>query len=143
MISPRQYEACNIEFDAELSRCARAMGARFLVHQDLGATAHLASYARLHPVHALDVGQDTDFAEAARLFPGASANCIIFPSWIASTPADGIRSELTRLLRAGLAFESFTFSIFEVDPALAQGKIFEFSDIFRQCAESVSREATE
>lgn len=67
-------------------------------------------------------------------------------AWIsesASTPADGIRSELTRVMRAGLAFESFTFSIVEVDPALAAGKIFEFSDISRQCAQSVSREATE
>lgn len=142
MISPRQYEACNLAFDGELSRYAASIGARFLVHQDSGATAHLGNYARLLPVHALDFGQDTDFHEAARLFPGASANCIVFPSWIASSTAQEIRSELTRIMRVGLSLESFTFSIFEVDPVLAAGKIFEFSEIFRQCAESVSREGT-
>jgi hypothetical protein len=94
-------------------------------------------------VHALDFGQDTDFVEAARFFPGASANCIVFPGWISSSTTEEMRSELTRIMRAGLSMKSFTFSIFEVDPALAQGKIFEFSDIFRQCAESVSREGTQ
>jgi len=142
MISPRQYEACNLAFDGELSRYAASIGARFLVHQDSGATAHLGNYARLLPVHALDFGQDTDFHEAARLFPGASANCIVFPSWIASSTAEEVRSELTRIMHVGLSLESFTFSIFEVDPVLAAGKIFEFSEIFRQCAESVSREGT-
>jgi hypothetical protein len=142
MISPRQYEACNLSFDGKLSRYAASIGARFLVHQDSGATAHLRNYARLAPVHALDFGQDTDFTEASRLFPGASANCIIFPSWISSTPVEEITAELARIMRAGLSLRSFTFSIFEVDPALAAGKIFEFFDIFRRCAESVSQEET-
>ncbi len=140
MISPSQYEACNLAFDMELSRYAGSIGAQFLVHQDSGATAHLRNYARLAPVHTLDFGQDTDFVEAARLFPGTSANCIVFPSWIASSTAEEIRAELTRIMRAGLSLKNFTFSVFEVDPALAAGKIFEFDEIFRRCAESVSRE---
>lgn len=46
-------------------------------------------------------------------------------------------------MRAGLSMKSFTFSIFEVDPALAAGKIFEFNDIFQACAERVSREGAQ
>jgi len=140
MISPRQYESCNLPFDAELSGYAESIHARFLVHQDSNVNPHLAAYARLGAVAALDVGQDTDFEEAARRFPGASANCILFPSWIASTPLEEIRAELARLMRAGLAFPRFTFSIFEVDPALAAGRIHQFVEVFRQCAETASRE---
>jgi hypothetical protein len=140
MISPRQYAACNLAFDQELSRYAASLGAEFLVHQDSAVTAHLSNYARLEPVGALDVGQDTDFTEAARLFPDAAASCILFPSWIASTPAGEMEAELTRLMRAGRRFRSFTFSIFEVDPALAAGKINDFHEVFRRCAETVSRE---
>lgn len=141
MIGPRDYARCNEDYDRELADLARSLGARFLVHQDSGATPHLEGYARLGRVHGLDVGQDTDFARASRLFPHATVNCILFPSWIRSTPAEAIREELLRLMRAGLAFPEFTFSIFEVDPDLAAGKIFEFHDLFRACAEQVSREA--
>ncbi len=141
MISPAQYEACNAPSDRELSAFARSIGARFLVHQDSGATPHLENYARLVPVHGLDIGQDTDFEKAARLFPGVSANCILFPGWIGSTALEGIREELSRLMRAGRGFSEFTFSILEVDPVLAQGRIFEFVDIFRACAERESEGA--
>ena len=123
-----------------MSRYAASIGAEFLEHQDSAVTPHLPNYARLHPVGALDVGQDTDFSEAARLFPDATASCILFPSWIASTPAGEMESELTRIMRAGRRFRSFTFSIFEVDPALAAGKIHEFHEMFRRCAETVSLE---
>jgi hypothetical protein len=68
-------------------------------------------------------------------------NCILFPSWIRSTPAELIREELARLMRAGLAFTDFTFTILEIDPDLAAGKIFAFHDIFRRCAEAVTSEA--
>jgi hypothetical protein len=141
MIGPADYARCNESFDRELAEFARSLGARFLVHQDSGATPHLEGYARLGRVHGLDVGQDTDFAAAARRFPAAAANCILFPSWIRATPADGIREELLRLMRTGLAFADFTFSIFEVDPGLAEGKIFEFYDLFRACAQKVGLEA--
>jgi hypothetical protein len=140
MISPRQYEACNLGFDRELSAFAASIGAQFLVHQDSSVTPHLSHYARLGPVGALDVGQDTDFSEAARLFPGAAVSCILFPSWIASTSIGDMEAELTRLMRVGRRFRSFTFSIFEVDPALAAGKINVFHGAFRRCAEAVSRE---
>ena len=135
MISPRQYAECNADFDRELGGYAASIGARFLVHQDSDTTPHLANYRALGRVHGLDFGQDTDFQRAATLFPEASVNCILFPSWIASTPIEGIREELSRLMRIGRAFADFTFSIFEVDPTLAQGRIFEFYDIFRECAE--------
>jgi len=140
MISPRQYEACNLAFDAELSAHAASIRAKFLVHQDSNAAPHLANYARLGAVAELDFGQDTDFDEAARRFPRAAVNCILFPSWIAATSLDEIRAELSRLMRAGRAFPRFTFSIFEVDPALAAGRIYEFTEVFRQCAETASRE---
>jgi hypothetical protein len=141
MIGPAQYAACNAAFDRELADFARGIGARFLVHQDSDVTPHLDGYAGLGPVHGLDVGQDTDFAVAARLFPGASVNCILFPAWLRSTPAEGIREELTRLMRAGLAFPDFTFTILEIDPDLAAAKIFAFHEIFRRCAEEVTRKA--
>jgi len=140
MIGPRQYAELNAAFDRELAAFARSIGARFLVHQDSDVTPHLAGYARLGAVHGLDVGQDTDFDAAALLFPGASANCILFPSWIRSTPPEGIREELTRLMRVGRKFADFTFTILEIDPDLAAGKIFEFHEIFRRCAEAVTRE---
>jgi hypothetical protein len=142
MISPRQYEVCNLDFDSELCGRAAAIRAAFLVHQDSDVTPHLSNYARLGAVSELDFGQDTDFARAAGLFPGASANCILFPSWVAATPLSEIRAELHRLMQAGRAFKRFTFSIFEVDPALAAGKIYEFTEVFRQCAETASREGT-
>jgi len=135
MISPRHYAECNLDFDRELSGYAARIGARFVVHQDSDTTPHLENYRSLGPVHGLDVGQDTDFERAAALFPEASVNCILFPSWIASTPLEGIREELSRLMRVGRAFADFTFSIFEVDPALAQGRIFEFYEVFKECAQ--------
>ena len=135
MISPRQYAECNLDFDRELSGYAASIGARFLVHQDSDTSPHLDNYRALGPVHGLDVGQDTDFERAAALFPEASVNCILFPSWLASTPLEGIREELSRLMRIGQSFQDFTFTIFEVDPALAQGRIFEFYDVFKECAE--------
>ncbi len=138
MISPRQYAACNLDFDRELAVFAASAGARFLVHQDSGATPHLAGYARLGRVQGLDFGQDTDFQRAAELFPGAAANCILFPGWLQSTPLEDIREELDRLMRAGLGFSDFTFSIFEVDSSLAAGRVFEFYELFRECAERVS-----
>jgi hypothetical protein len=134
MISPGQYAACNLAFDRELAGFASSIGARFLVHQDSDTTPHLDNYRALGPVQGLDVGQDTDFARAAALFPEASVNCILFPSWIASTPLEGIREELSRLMRVGRSFPDFTFSIFELDPALARGRIFEFYELFKECA---------
>jgi hypothetical protein len=134
MISPRQYAECNLAFDRELAGFAASIGARFLVHQDSDTSPHLDNYRALGPVHGLDVGQDTDFERAAALFPEAAVNCILFPSWIASTSLEGIREELSRLMRVGRSFADFTFSIFEVDPALAQGRIFEFYELFKECA---------
>jgi len=135
MISPRQYAACNAAFDRELAAFAQSIGARFLMHQDSDVSPHLSNYRALGRVHGLDVGQDTDFEKAAELFPDAAVNCILFPSWIAATSLEGIREELARLMRVGLSFADFTFSIFEVDPALAKGRIFEFYEIFRECAQ--------
>jgi len=139
MISPRDYARCNLSFDRELADFARSIGASFLVHQDSDVTPHLANYARLGYVQGLDFGQDTDFAEAARLFPEASANCILFPAWLQSTSIDGIAEELERLMRIGLGFRRFSFSILEVDPVLAEGKVFEIVNVFRRMADKVSR----
>jgi hypothetical protein len=50
-----------------------------------------------------------------------------------------MQEELERLMRVGLSFGDFTFSVFEVDPALAGGKVFEFVDAFRKAAEKVSQ----
>ncbi len=139
MISPASYARCNLSFDRELADHARCTGASFLVHQDSGTTPHLANYARLGYVQSLDFGQDTDFALAAKLFPGTSANCILFPSWVRSTPVEGIAEELERLMRTGEGFVGFSFSLFEVDPGLAEGKVFELWETFRRCAEKVGR----
>jgi hypothetical protein len=136
MISPRHYEECNLACDRELAEYARSIGARFLVHQDSDVTPHLANYARIGYVQDLDFGQDTDFRKAAELFPGCGANCILFPSWIASTPAEAMREELLRIMKAARGFSRFSFSIFEVDPALAEGRIFEFYDVFRRCCQA-------
>jgi hypothetical protein len=137
MISPADYAACNLEFDEALASRAREAGASFLVHQDSGATPHLSNYARLGPVQELDFGQDTDFTRAAELFPGASAHCIIFPGWLRSTPAEAVEEEMGRIMRAGLAFPEFTFSLFEVDSGLADCKVFELVETFRRCAERI------
>jgi hypothetical protein len=138
MISPDQYAGVNLEHDWRLAAFARSVGARFLVHQDSGATPHLANYARLGAVAALDVGQDTDFEAAARLFPHAAVNCIVFPSWIGATESAAMEEELARLMRAGAAFADFTFSVFDIDPHLAEGGIFEFHAAFRRAAERVT-----
>ncbi len=134
MISPSQYAELNLESDRRLAMYARSIGARFLVHQDSGATPHLCNYALLGKVDGLDFGQDTNWELASRTFVGATANCIIFPSWLHSHTKKEIEEELRRLMRAGNGFTSFTFSILEVDPRLAAGKIFEFHDAFRAAA---------
>jgi hypothetical protein len=137
MISPASYRASNLSHDRELAGYARSVGAEFLVHQDSDANPHLENYASIGYVHALDFGQDTDFGKAAGLFPGAAASCIIFPGWLHTAEDAEIAETLTRIMRAGLAFPDFSFSLFELDPGLAEGKIFEFYDIFKRCANDV------
>jgi hypothetical protein len=137
MISPAQYAALNMTEDLRLARYAASIDARFLVHQDSGANPHLAAYASLPGVGAIDFGQDTDWAAAAKLFPEADASCIIFPGWLRDRALEDIREELERLLRAGSAFPSFSFTLLEVDDELARGKVFEFHEAFRKAAEAV------
>ncbi|HUV09138.1 MAG TPA: hypothetical protein VMX75_15495 [Spirochaetia bacterium] len=141
MISPDQYRSCNLEFDRRLSQYAREAGARFLVHQDSGAAPHLENFSELGCVHAFDLGQDTDFGKLGRLFPDAGVNCILFPAWLESVSLQEIRSELARIMEIGLSFSSFTFSMYHIDSRLAQGRIFEFYDIFKICAEEISKTA--
>jgi hypothetical protein len=137
MISPTQYAACNMAEDLRLARYAASIDARFLMHQDSGATPHLTAYASLPGVRAIDFGQDSDWAAAARLFPGADASCIIFPGWLRDRTKEDIREELVRLLRAGSEFPSFSFTLLEIDDELARGKVFEFHEAFRMAAEAV------
>jgi hypothetical protein len=139
MISPAQYAAGNLAPDRQLAEFARRIGARFLVHQDSGVTPHLENYARLGSVQGIDFGQDTDWEAAARVFPGAEANCIVFPGWVLSHSREEIQEELQRLMRAGKRFPRFSFSILELDPALAEGKVFEFHDAFRRAAEGAAK----
>jgi hypothetical protein len=136
MISPAQYEAANRDEDRRLLAFAQGIGARFLVHQDSGATPHLVNYAALGKVDGIDFGQDTDWEAAARLVPGTEANCILFPSWLRAHAREDIREELTRLMRAGQAFPRFTFSLLELDAELADGKVFELYEEFRRAAEA-------
>jgi hypothetical protein len=138
MISPADYAANNLGPDLRLAEHARRIGARFIVHQDSGTTPHLANYARLGYVHGIDFGQDTDWGEAARVFPGREANCIIFPGWVRSHSREELRGELDRLMRIGARFPRFGFSLLELDPGLAEGKIFEFHEVFRAAAEAAS-----
>lgn len=137
MISPAQYEACNSVSDGRLCDYARGIGARFVVHQDSGATPHLPGYAALGAVHGIDFGQDTDWAAAAELFPNAEANCIIFPSWLHATATEEIGAELERIMRIGSRFPRFTFTLLELDTRLAEGKVFEFHEAFRAAAARV------
>ena len=139
MISPAQYAACNLDFDRMLAGLARSISARFIVHQDSGATPHLANYAKLGYVQGIDFGQDTDWEEAARLFPGVEANCIIFPGWLRAHAREEVREELDRLMASGARFPRFSFSILEVDAELARGKIFEFHEVFQEAAKARSR----
>jgi len=139
MISPEHYRRCNFEYDLQLVNYAKRNNLRFMVHQDSDASEHLENYDKLKYVHALDIGQDTDFEKLAALFPQCDVSCILFPSWLITTSLEEIREELTRIMTLGSAFRSFAFSVFEIDPVLAQGRIFEFYDIFRDCAVAVSR----
>jgi hypothetical protein len=141
MISPDQYAAMNLAPDRQLAAFAERIGARFIVHQDSGATPHLENYARLGRVQGIDFGQDTDWEAAARVFPGVEANCIVFPGWILSHSREDMQDELRRLMRAGAGFPRFSFSILELDAALAQGKAFEFHEAFRRAAEKTGKAA--
>lgn len=134
MISPAQYAAVNEPHDRRLMAYARQIGARFMLHQDSKASAHLENYARFEYLQALDLGQDTDFEKLARLFPKAAVNCILFPSWVASQPLDEIRDELARLMQIGTRFPAFSFTLLEVDTQLAGGRLEEFRELFRECA---------
>ena len=134
MISPAHYAEFNEPEDRRLMEYARSVGARFLLHQDSGVNPHLANYARLDYVHALDVGQDTDFERLARLMPHASMNCILFPSWAESHSTDDWRTELSRLMQLGKRFPSFSFTLLEIDNQLGGDRIFEFHETFKECA---------
>jgi hypothetical protein len=134
MISPRQYAAFNEPHDRRLMEYARTIGARFMMHQDSNANAHLENYARLEYLGALDLGQDTDFEKVARLFPRAEVNCILFPSWIESQTADEVRAGLLRLMELGQRFPTFSFTLLEIDTRLGGDLIFEFHETFRRCA---------
>ena len=138
MISPAHYAALNESCDRRLMEHARAIGARFMMHQDSNANAHLENYARLEYLHALDLGQDTDFERLARLFPHAEVNCILFPSWIASHTSDEIREELLRLMDLGKRFPAFSFTLLEVDTKLGGDPLLEFHETFRACASRCS-----
>jgi len=134
MISPAQYAALNEPQDRCLMEYARKVEARFTMHQDSNANAHLDNYARLEYLHALDLGQDTDFEKLARLFPKAEVNCILFPSWIESHTNDEVRSELLRLMALGKRFSAFSFTLLEIDTKLGGDRLFEFHETFRECA---------
>jgi hypothetical protein len=137
MISPNQYREFNQEFDLRLIDHARKLGVPFLMHQDSDVNVHLENYARLGYVHSLDLGQDTDFGIVARLFSQASVNCMFFPSWVNAHTADEIRDEVLRLMRAGLKCREFSFTCYEVDTLIGGDRLFEFCDVFRECAEIV------
>jgi hypothetical protein len=134
MISPAQYASCNRDSDRRIAEYASGVGARFLVHQDSGATPHLMNYASLGNVDGIDFGQDTDWEEAARIFPDAEANCIVFPAWLRSRSLREMQEELSRLMAAGSRFPRFTFSLLELDQELAEGKVFEFHEAFQKAA---------
>ncbi len=134
MLSPAQYAALNEPHDRRLMEHARTIGARFTIHQDSNANPHLENYARLEHVDALDLGQDTDFERLGRLFPKAKVNCILFPAWIESHPADEVRRELLRLMELGKRFPAFSFTLLEIDTRLDGDRLFEFHETFRRCA---------
>ena len=133
MISPAQYAAFNFPEDLRLMEYARSIGARFMMHQDSAANPHLEQYAKLDHLHALDLGQDTDFERLARLMPNAAVNCILFPAWIASHPMDETGEELRRLMRVGKAFPAFSFTCLEVDTQTGGDLLFQFHETFRRC----------
>jgi hypothetical protein len=137
MISPAQYARFNLPYDRLILEYARAIGANFVMHQDSNVTAHLENYARLGPIQALDVGQDTDFEKVLALFPDASVNCILLPSWLMDKSADAIQEELTRLMAVGKRFPRFSFTLLEIDQNLGENRaIFELFEIFRKCESS-------
>jgi hypothetical protein len=135
MISPRQYAALNAPEDRRLMQYAQSIGARFMIHQDSGVNPHLENYAGLEYVQAFDFGQDTDFEKLARLRPDADVNCILFPSWIASSPPEETRAELLRLMEAGKRFHAFSFTCLEVDTKLDGDLIASFCENFERCAQ--------
>lgn len=134
MISPNHYAELNYPCDRRLMEYARSIGARFMMHQDSDATPHLENYAKFDYLHALDFGQDTDFEELGRRFPNAEVNCILFPSWVETTPMDDIRAELRRLMEIGGRFPAFSFTLLEIDAKMGGDLIFSFHETFRQCA---------
>jgi hypothetical protein len=138
MLSPAQYAVFNESADRCLMEHARAIGARFMMHQDSNANPHLENYARFEHLSAVDLGQDTDFEKLGRLRPDVTVNCILFPSWIASHPMDEIRAELLRLMGMGKRFPAFSFTMLEIDAQLDGDLLLEFHETFRQCAQERS-----
>jgi hypothetical protein len=91
-------------------------------------------------LHALDVGQDTDFERLAGAFPGAEVNCILFPGWIESHSMDDVGRELLRLMELGKRFRAFSFTLLEVDSRLGGDVLFEFHETFRRCAMGAAKQ---
>ena len=108
-----------------------------MMHQDSNVNPHLENYAKFDYLHTLDIGQDTDFEKVAKLFPDVDVNCLLFPAWIQDHSIEDIREELMRLMQLGKSFGSFSFDLWDIDSALAEEKICQFYDVFRQCADLV------
>ena len=138
MLSPAQYSQLNETHDRCLMGHARDLGAHFMLHQDSHVNPHLENYARFEYLQAVDFGQDTDFERWACLRPDVAVNCILFPSWIAAHTMDDVGAELSRLMRIGLRFPAFSFTMLEIDARLDGDRLLEFHETFRRCAREVS-----
>ena len=141
MISPAQYAAFNEPQDRRLMEYAQD---RRAVHDAPGLQRQRppgklrAPRVPARPRSRAGYG----LRKLARLFPKAEVNCILFPSWIESHPMDEVRAELTRLMELGKSFPAFSFTLLEIDTKLGGDLLFEFHDLFRECALRIDRGIT-
>ena len=133
MISPDQYMKINYQCDRQIMGYAKYIGAKFMVHQDSDVNAHLANYANFDYLHFLDLGQNTNFEQVAKIFPNVDVSCILLPSWLQSTSVGDMKDDLDRLITVGRLFRSFSLSLSDIDFETSKEKLFSFYENIRKC----------
>lgn len=141
MIGPEQYMACNWEVDQRVMNWAKERNFPFSLHQDSDVNPHIDNYGKFGYVHHLDFGQDTDYERLYKYYPDATINVLLWPSWALAVDDDEMRADLMRWMRTGVKYKKGCyFSIYDVDQLMGRGRLFQFVDIFRQCAEQIEKE---
>lgn len=96
MVSPRQYHELLLPFDR---RIAESFGAIGIHNCAWNANPYLEEYASIPELRYIDMGLDSDLAQARELFPNARRAVMYTPMDVANKSLDEIHADLDRIAR--------------------------------------------